>query len=262
MRALQPPGWERPKGYSNGIEAEGRMVFVAGQIGWDNGVFKAADFAGQFRQVLVNTLAVLKEAGAGPEHIARMTWFVTSRDEYEASLRDIGFDAYLTEGIGALIGAYVLTSLPGQAVKPWIAGYLLLLGVYIVVKAFHAFAPQEVTTYLSPLAFFGAFFDAIGGGGWGAIVTSNLLARGHDLRETIGSVNAVEFFVTLASSAVFLATLGLGHWKIVVALALGGLLAAPLGGWLVGRVPRRPMMVAVGLLIVGLSARTLWLALG
>ena len=90
MRALQPPGWERPKGYSNGIEADGRMVFVAGQIGWDNGVFKADDFAGQFRQVLVNTLAVLKEAGAGPEHIARMTWFVTSRDEYEASLRDIG----------------------------------------------------------------------------------------------------------------------------------------------------------------------------
>ena len=164
--------------------------------------------------------------------------------------------------IGALIGAYVLTSLPGQAIKPWIAGYLLLLGVYIVVKAFLVFTPKEVTTYLSPLAFFGAFFDAIGGGGWGAIVTSNLLARGHDLRETIGSVNAVEFFVTLASSAVFLATLGLGHWKIIAALALGGLLAAPLGGWLVGRVPRRPMMIAVGLLIVGLSARTLWLALG
>lgn len=90
MRVLQPAGWERPKGYSNGIEAEGRMVFVAGQIGWDNGVFKAADFGGQFRQVLVNTLAVLKEAGAGPEHIVRMTWFVTSRDEYEASLKEIG----------------------------------------------------------------------------------------------------------------------------------------------------------------------------
>jgi enamine deaminase RidA (YjgF/YER057c/UK114 family) len=90
MRTLLPSGWERPRGYSNGIEAEGRMVFVAGQIGWDNGVFKAADFAGQFRQVLVNTLAVLKEAGAGPEHIARMTWFVTSREEYEASLSQIG----------------------------------------------------------------------------------------------------------------------------------------------------------------------------
>jgi enamine deaminase RidA (YjgF/YER057c/UK114 family) len=90
MRMLQPAGWERPRGYSNGIEAEGRLVFVAGQIGWDNGVFKAKDFAGQFRQVLVNTLAVLKEAGAGPEHIARMTWFVTSRDDYHASLSQIG----------------------------------------------------------------------------------------------------------------------------------------------------------------------------
>lgn len=91
MRTLQPEGWPRPRGYSNGIEAEGRMVFVAGQIGWDEqGVFRSADFAAQFRQTLVNTLAVLKEAGAGPEHIARMTWFVTSRDEYLESLAGLG----------------------------------------------------------------------------------------------------------------------------------------------------------------------------
>jgi enamine deaminase RidA (YjgF/YER057c/UK114 family) len=91
MRVLQPEGWPRPRGYSNGIEAEGRMVFVAGQIGWDErGVFRSSDFAAQFRQALVNTLAVLKEAGAGPEHIARMTWFVTSRDEYMASLAQLG----------------------------------------------------------------------------------------------------------------------------------------------------------------------------
>ena len=90
MRILQPQGWERPRGYSNGIEAEGRLVFVAGQIGWDNGQFKAKDFAGQFRQVLVNTIAVLKEAGAGPEHVVRMTWFVTSREEYTASLGEVG----------------------------------------------------------------------------------------------------------------------------------------------------------------------------
>ena len=90
MRILQPQGWERPRGYSNGIEAEGRLVFVAGQIGWDNGQFKAKDFAGQFRQVLVNTIAVLKEAGAGPEHVVRMTWFVTSREEYAASLGEVG----------------------------------------------------------------------------------------------------------------------------------------------------------------------------
>ena len=91
MRTLQPPGWPRPRGYSNGIEAEGRMIFVAGQIGWDEtGKFKTNTFAGQFRQALSNTLAVLKEASAGPENITRMTWFITSRDEYSASLADLG----------------------------------------------------------------------------------------------------------------------------------------------------------------------------
>ena len=91
MRVLQPEGWPRPKGYSNGIEAEGRMVFVAGQIGWDEtGAFKTNSFGGQFRQALLNTLAVLKEAGAGPQHITRMTWFITSRDEYSSSLGELG----------------------------------------------------------------------------------------------------------------------------------------------------------------------------
>jgi enamine deaminase RidA (YjgF/YER057c/UK114 family) len=88
---LQPAGWPRPKGYSNGIAASGRTVFVAGQIGWDEGErIVSADFAAQFRQVLLNTLTVLKEAGAGAEHIARMTWFVTSRDEYLAAAADLG----------------------------------------------------------------------------------------------------------------------------------------------------------------------------
>ena len=91
MRTLQPQGWPRPRGYANGIEAEGRMIFVAGQIGWDEtGQIKTSDFAGQFRQALSNTLAVLKEASAGPEHIARMTWFITSRAEYSASLAELG----------------------------------------------------------------------------------------------------------------------------------------------------------------------------
>ncbi len=91
MRILQPPGWARPRGYSNGIEAEGRLVFVAGQIGWDEDcVFHSDDFADQFRQVLVNTLAVLAEAKAGPEHIVRMTGYVTNREEYLAAGKAIG----------------------------------------------------------------------------------------------------------------------------------------------------------------------------
>lgn len=91
MDVLLPDGWPRPKGYANGISARGRLVFVAGQIGWTpEGVFQATDFAGQFRQTLLNTLAVLRAGGAGPEHVVRMTWYVTDRDAYVASLREIG----------------------------------------------------------------------------------------------------------------------------------------------------------------------------
>lgn len=91
MRTLLPPGWPRPRGYANGVEAEGKLVFVAGQIGWTpEGAFAEATLAGQFRQTLDNTLAVLREAGAGPEHVARMTWYVTDKQAYLASLAEIG----------------------------------------------------------------------------------------------------------------------------------------------------------------------------
>ena len=91
MQILQPEGWPRPKGYSNGIAVFGRQVFVAGQIGWDETeTIVSDDFAEQFRQVLKNTLAVLKEAGAGPEHVVRMTGYITDRDEYLAAGKQIG----------------------------------------------------------------------------------------------------------------------------------------------------------------------------
>tara|TARA_R110000868_G_scaffold2321_2_gene17237 strand:- start:41377 stop:41772 length:396 start_codon:yes stop_codon:yes gene_type:complete len=91
MQVLLPPGWPRPKGYSNGIAASGLQIFVAGQIGWDeSGSIVSEDFAPQFRQVILNTLAVLAEAGAGPQHIVRMTGYVTSREAYIASLAEIG----------------------------------------------------------------------------------------------------------------------------------------------------------------------------
>ena len=91
MKTLQPPGWPRPKGYANGVSARGRMVFTAGVVGWDEAErFVADDLAGQFRQVLKNILAILAEDGAGPEHVVRMTCYVTSRDEYVAQAADIG----------------------------------------------------------------------------------------------------------------------------------------------------------------------------
>lgn len=91
MKILQPESWPRPKGYSNGIEAEGRLVFVAGQVGWTpQGKFEATDLAGQLRRALENTLAILAEAGAGPEHVVRMTWYVTDLAEYRDRLSEVG----------------------------------------------------------------------------------------------------------------------------------------------------------------------------
>ncbi len=91
MEILQPPGWKRPRGYANGVAAKGRMVFVSGMIGWDaQGVFRTTDFAGQVRQALANVVAVLAEAGARPEHIVRMTWYVCDRREYVAAYPGIG----------------------------------------------------------------------------------------------------------------------------------------------------------------------------
>ena len=91
MEILQPPRWPRPKGYANGVAARGRMIFVSGMIGWDaQGVFRTMDFAGQVRQALANVVAVLAEAGAAPEHIVRMTWYVVDKHEYIAAYPAIG----------------------------------------------------------------------------------------------------------------------------------------------------------------------------
>lgn len=172
------------------------------------------------------------------------------------------FKSLLLPGVvGAALGAYVLAALPGERLKPFIAGYLFVMGAVIVCKAYRQVVPRKVTTHLGPLAFFGAMVDAIGGGGWGPIVASNLAARGNAIRETIGSVNAVEFFVTLSSSIVFVVTLGFSNWQIIAGLALGGLVAAPIGAWACKKVPHKPMMVLVGLLIMVLSVRTIWKSL-
>lgn len=159
--------------------------------------------------------------------------------------------------IGAGLGAYILASLPGEKFSPFVSAYLLIIGVVIVVKAFREFPPVAVTKYVAPLGFFGALIDALGGGGWGPVVASTLLARGSHVRMTVGTVNAVEFFVTLTASIVFFLTLGLANWNIILGLAIGGIVAAPIGAYAVKRIPLRPLLFFVGLLIIILSARTL-----
>ena len=112
MRILQPPDWVRPKGYSNGIATKGAMVFVSGMVGWNHeGKFVAKDFVGQTRQALENIVAVLKEADAKPEHIARLTWYVLDRPEYLAARAEIG--AIYREIIGRHFPAMTVVEVSG-----------------------------------------------------------------------------------------------------------------------------------------------------
>lgn len=160
--------------------------------------------------------------------------------------------------LGAFSGAYVLSKFfDGDVIKPYIAVYLLIMGVVLIIKAYRTFPSREVSTHIKPLAFFGAFVDAVGGGGWGPIVGSTLLARGSPFRQTVGTVNTVEFFVTLSASIGFLLGIGLSHWNVILGLALGGVVAAPLGAWVCKKVPHRPFLILVGLVVIGLSIRTL-----
>ena len=159
--------------------------------------------------------------------------------------------------VGAILGACILTSLPGESFKPYVAVYLLIMGSIIVVKAFKEFPPRAVTTHLGPLGFTGALLDTMGGGGWGPVVASTLIVRGNHVRTTVGTVNAVEFFVTVAASVTFFLTIGLSNWQMILALAIGGLPAAPVGAWACRHLPVKRLMVIVGLLVIALSLRTL-----
>lgn len=154
---------------------------------------------------------------------------------------------------GGIIGAYVLTQLPAETIRPFIYGYLLVLAVLILVRAFGRRIPRNRIRRVPVLGFFAGLLDATGGGGWGPVATSTLLAQGGTARTTIGSVNAAEFVVTLAISITFFLTLGLQHLEIVLGLLLGGVIAAPLAAVLVKRVPERAVLVAVGLLVLAIS---------
>jgi uncharacterized membrane protein YfcA len=163
--------------------------------------------------------------------------------------------------IGAVIGAYVLTTIPGDAIKPFMAAYLLLMGIVILAKAWRGTVHVGNEKHVEVLGLVGGFCDSVGGGGWGPIVAGTLLARGNPPRTTIGSVAFAEFFVTVAASATLLITVGVNTWLPIAGLALGGALASPFAARLTGKIPARPLMVMVGIVVILLSVRTIFLAL-
>jgi uncharacterized membrane protein YfcA len=165
--------------------------------------------------------------------------------------------------IGGILGAYILTALPGNKLRPFVSIYLLIMGLVILVKVFKKAPPAERKIKMIPLGLAGGFFDAIGGGGWGPIVTTTLVANGRTPRYAIGSVNSAEFFVTISESLTFFITIGAlltQHWEKIAGLIIGGILAAPLAAYACTKIHHRLLMILVGCLIVGLSLRTIYLA--
>jgi uncharacterized membrane protein YfcA len=162
---------------------------------------------------------------------------------------------------GAIIGAYLLSDkIDGDVIKPFMSAYLMILGIIILKKALQSQRRKSKVKRLGPLAFFGGFMDAIGGGGWGPIVTSTLLSKGRTVHYTIGSVNAAEFFISASSAVTFLIFTGVSSWQVVIGLIIGGVIASPFAAILVRRVKRKPMMIMVGVLVILLSLRTIILS--
>lgn len=158
--------------------------------------------------------------------------------------------------IGALIGTWILGNVDGKVLKPFINGYLALMGLYVLSKAFrHVRSHREVNPKrVAPLALFGGFMDTTGGGGWGPIVTTSLVGAGHDPRTTIGSVNFAEFFLTVTVATAFFTILDNSVWILVAGLAIGGLFAAPFAALVTRHLKTKTLLILVGTLITLVSS--------
>lgn len=166
--------------------------------------------------------------------------------------------------IGGAAGAYALAGVDGDAVRPFVIAYLALVGFYILFRVFRPFPRKPIPLAMTPpVGLLGGFLDAVGGGGWGPVVTSSLIGAGAAPRHVIGTVNTAEFFVTVAISAAFVTALLTGHWKeaglltdyvpAVLGLVAGGIVAAPLAGYVAKVAPARALTAAVGVMVVVLS---------
>lgn len=170
------------------------------------------------------------------------------------------FKGLLVPGIiGAILGAYILSSFEqyNDIIKPLVSVYTLILGVIIIFKALQKDKIRQRIKRVFPLAIVGGFLDSIGGGGWGPIVSSTLIARGRNPRYTIGSVNLAEFFIALSSSLTFVTIIGLTHWTIIAGLIIGGVIAAPIAAYMANKIPTKGIMILVGIVVIILSLKRL-----
>ena len=156
--------------------------------------------------------------------------------------------------VGGILGAYVLSNVDAGVTKPFILAYLVGIGVYLLWRSTHKKPERKEPRIVEPLGLAGGFLDAAGGGGWGPVVTSNLLVQGTNPRFTIGTVNTAEFFLTATISATFITQLGWAVFtRATVGLLIGGVIAAPFGAMLAKRVPPQRLMLLVGLVLTTTS---------
>lgn len=156
--------------------------------------------------------------------------------------------------IGGVTGAYVLINLDGDVVKPYILGYLIAIGVYLLVRGLLYPPKNRKPRVVEPLGLVGGFLDAVGGGGWGPVVTSNLLVQGVEPRRVVGTVSSVEFFLTVTVSATFIYHLGWEAFALAtVGLIIGGVAAAPFGAMIAKRVSTKALLILVGIVLIATS---------
>ena len=174
--------------------------------------------------------------------------------------RKLFLSLLLPGAVGAMAGVAFVVHVDSQWLKPIMAGYLLLMGLYILYKASRAivFKNTLLGRKVAPLAMTAGFLDASGGGGWGPLVTTTLLGSGHEPKTSIGSVNAAEFFITLITGFSFALIVGITQWEAAAGLIIGGMITAPVAAIVVSRIPAKWLMWLVGALICGLSAMTLY----
>jgi siroheme synthase-like protein len=227
---------------------------VDGALGMGYGVTSAT---------ILNSAGISPAAISGSIHTAEM--FASGASGYShyrfGNVNKKLFKVLLIPGvIGAILGAILLTKL-GQThidyLRPIMALYTLLLGIRIIVNVFRKQQVQKKFRRYGLLAGVGGFLDSFGGGGWGPIVTTTLITRGRSPRFVIGSVSLTEFFVTLASAFTFFTLLGVTHWQVILALIIGGLVAAPIAAKLTGKLPRKTSFILLGTLVIFWSIRIL-----
>jgi uncharacterized protein len=164
--------------------------------------------------------------------------------------------------IGGVLGAYLLSNIDAKVARPFVMAYLSFIGIYLLIKARGWTQVHRQPKFVEPLGLIGGFLDAVGGGGWGPVVTSNLLVQGSAPRTTIGTVNTAEFFLTASISIAFIANIGFEAFTLAtVGLLIGGLAAAPFGAVLARRIPARTLMTLVGIVLTATSLFSLYKAL-